>query len=301
MMSFKKIIEAEWFTFFSTPALLWQSLFVLLPLSIVLIFSLLDFSSNSITLTLAHYKAICTTTHIWAILNSLLFSALTTAACIVIAYPVAYYIAFCIKQFKLFLLLLLIMPSWTNIATQVYAWFVLLQKNGLISSLLKMLYITKDSMHLLNNKPVIIVGLTYCFLPFMILPLYLSLSSIKKNLLEASADLGATNFETFYRVILPLSKGGLINGILLVSVPTFGEYAVIEILGGANYALWGNNIVNTYLVASNYAQGAALTVAGITAFLLSILLCIITYKLIRYIKNYKPTMHVLAPEREGEY
>jgi spermidine/putrescine transport system permease protein len=300
-MWFKKIIEAEWFTFFSSPALLWQSFFVLTPLAIVLLFSIVDLSNSSFNISLIHYQAIFSPTYIWAILNSLLFAALTTAVCIVIAYPVAYYIAFCIKRFKLLLLLLLIMPSWTNIATQVYAWFVLLQKNGLISSLLTMLHITPENIHLLNNKPAIIVGLTYCFLPFMILPLYLSLSSIKKNLIEASADLGATNFETFYRVILPLSKGGLINGILLVSVPTFGEYAVIEILGGANYALWGSNIVNTYLVASNYAQGAALTVAGISAFLFSIALCVVTYKLIKYIQNYKSNVYSVGLDREDEY
>jgi len=299
-MSFKKYLESEWFTFFSSPALLWQTFFVLIPLTIVLCFSFFDFSGDTISLSLVHYKTICREAYLYAIINSLVFSMITTFFCVLIAYPVAYFIAFCVDKFKLLFLMLLIMPSWTNIVTQIYAWFVLLQKNGPISLLFKGLHITSDTMHLLNNKTVIIIGLVYCFIPFMILPLYLSLSSINKKLLEASADLGATNFETFYRVILPLSKNGLFNGILLVSVPAFGEYAAIEVLGGANYALWGSNIVSTYLVASNYSLGAALTIIGIMAFLLNTACCISIYSFIKFFINYKPEKNNLNSNPYGE-
>ena len=221
-----------------------------------------------------------------AITNSLVFSFITTACCIVIAYPVAYFIAFVINKHKLPLLLLLIVPSWTNVITQVYGWFILLQKNGPVSLLFSTLHLTPEPMHLLNNPTVIIMGLIYCFLPFMILPIYLSLTSIEKELLEASADLGAGTLETFWRVIIPLSRSGLINGILLVCVPAFGEYAAIEILGGSNYALWGGNIVHKYLVVADYSQGAALTVLGISALLTTLAFCIIVYKTLSMMLSY---------------
>lgn len=223
-----------------------------------------------------------------AITNSLLFAIATTICCIIIAYPVAYFIAFSVTKNQLLLLLMLIVPSWTNVITQVYGWFILLQKNGPISLFLSAIQLTSEPMHLLNNKAVIIMGLVYCFLPFMVLPLYLSLSSIEKKLLEASADLGANTLTTFWRVIVPLSKSGLLNGILLVCVPAFGEYAAIEILGGSNYALWGGNIVHKYLVAADYSQGAALTVLGISALLTTIALCVTIYKLLSVALAYSP-------------
>lgn len=281
-MWIKKHLEREWFTIFATPALLWQSLFLLIPLSALLFFSFLEETPSGWMLSLIHYKTIFKPIYITAITSSLIFSFVTTALCIVIAYPIAYFIAFIVKKGQSFLLMLLVMPSWTNIITQIYAWFVLLQKNGVVSSAIAALHITNSPMHLLNNKPVIIMGLVYCFLPFMVLPIYLSLLSIKKNLIEASADLGATDMQTFWRIILPLSHGGLINGILLVAVPAFGEYAAIEILGGANYALWGGNIVNSYLVAKNYSEGAALTIVGISSLISSLAAGFIMYKFVTF-------------------
>lgn len=290
-MQIKKYIEAEWLTFFSTPAILWQVFFVLIPLTAILGFSFLEYTEiTGWGLSLTHYKAICVPMYFKAITNSLMFALITTVCCVVIAYPIAYFIAFVVKKNKLPLLLLLIVPSWTNVITQVYGWFILLQKNGPISLLLNAVSLTSEPMHLLNNKPVIIMGLIYCFLPFMVLPIYLSLTSIEKKLLEASADLGAGTLKTFWRIIVPLSRSGLINGILLVCVPAFGEYAAIEILGGSNYALWGGNIVHKYLVAADYSQGAALTVLGISALLTSLTFCIIIYKTLSLALAYSPNI-----------
>ena len=284
-MWIKKNLEREWFTVFATPAMLWQMLFLLIPLYALLCFSFLEKTPTGWIISLSHYKTILKPIYITAITSSLFFSFITTLLCVLVAYPMAYFIAFMVKRGQSFLLMLLVMPSWTNIITQIYAWFVLLQKNGVVSKTISALNITTTPVHLLNNKPVIIMGLVYCFLPFMVLPIYLSLLSIKKNLIEASADLGATDLQTFWHIIIPLSHGGLLNGILLVAVPAFGEYAAIEILGGANYALWGGNIVNSYLVAKNYSQGAALTIVGISS-LISALACgVITYKLITFIRS----------------
>lgn len=302
-MWIRKYIEREWFTFFSSPALLWQTFFLLIPLGALFCFSFLEKKPSGWMLSFSHYHAILTNTYIYAITTSLFFSAITTVCCILIAYPIAYFIAFMISRGRTLLLMLLLMPSWTNIITQIYAWFILLQKCGPLSTLLYKLHITHETVHLLNNKPVIIMGLVYCFLPFMILPIYLSLMSIEKNILEASADLGATNMQTFWRIIIPLSRGGLLNGVLLVAVPAFGEYAAVEILGGANYALWGGNIVNTYLVAGDYSQGAALTIVGISVLLSGIALCITIYKLVVAIASHIATHNQPSKsiEEEGLY
>lgn len=283
-MWIKKYIDKEWFTFFSAPAILWQVFFVLIPLSSILFFSFLDHTEVAgWSLSLTHYQTVFTPMYLKAILNSLLFALVTTICCSIIAYPVAYFIAFTVKRNKLFLLLMLIIPSWTNVITQIYGWFILLQKNGPISLFLSTLHLTQGPIHLLNNKIAIIVGLVYCFLPFMVLPLYLSISSIEKRLLEASVDLGANTLTTFWRIIVPLSRSGLMNGMLLVCVPAFGEYAAIEILGGSNYALWGGNLVHKYLLSGDYSQGAALTILGISALLSAVAFCLVIYKLLAWV------------------
>ncbi len=297
-MWIKKYIEFEWLTFFSTPAILWQTTFVLIPLASLLCFSFLAHTDAAgWSISLVHYKAICISTYFGTIINSLAFAAITTLVCIIIAYPVAYFLAFVIKQYQLPLLLMLIVPSWTNVITQIYGWFLLLQKNGPLSLFLHQIHLTPEPMHLLNNKVVIIMGLVYCFLPFMILPIYLSLTSIERKLLEASADLGAGTSETFWRIIVPLSRSGLINGILLVCVPAFGEYAAIEVLGGSNYALWGGNIVHKFLVAADYSQGAALTVLGISALLTTLAFCIILYAIISAILSYSTRAPLKTPSK----
>jgi len=302
-MWIKKNLEREWFTFFATPAILWQTFFLLVPLTAFFILSFLEKTSTGWILSLKHYELLLNPMYIKVIGSSLFFSLTTTCLCIVLAYPIAYFIAFMVKKAKNILLIVLLLPSWANIITQVYAWFVLLQKNGSVSKVIAALGITSTPAHLLNNKPVIIMGLVYCYLPFMILPLYLSLLSIKKTLLEASADLGATDMQTFWRIIVPLSRNGLFNGILLVAVPAFGEYAAIEILGGGNYALWGSNIVDTFLVAGNYAQGAALTIVGIAALISLIASCLIIYHAIRviaaFIHQIKPSQRITTESEEG--
>ncbi len=299
-MWIKKHLEHEWFTFFATPAILWQTCFLLIPLCSLLFYSFLDKTPTGWALTLDHYKTLLHPMYIHAISSSLFFSAITTVICITIAYPIAYFIAFMMKRAQTLMLMLLLMPSWTNVITQIYAWFVLLQKNGVVSQAIAALGLTSTPIHLLNNKPVIVLGLVYCFLPFMILPIYLSLLSIQKSLLEASADLGATNLQTFWRIIIPLSRGGLLNGILLVAVPAFGEYAAVEVLGGANYALWGGNIVNTYLVAGNYAEGAALTIIGISVLVSGIACSIATYKVIRVISKFASYKEPVRLQQEEE-
>src|SRR5439155_26465819 len=124
------------------------------------------------------------------------------------------------------------LPSWTSLIVQIYAWFFLLEKNGFISRTLQQLGIISPSFHLLNNYFSILLGMVSCYLPFMILPLYAVLEKMDKRYLEASADLGADRYETFKRVVFPLSLPGVYAGLLLVFIPSFGEFAIPTLLGG---------------------------------------------------------------------
>jgi len=156
-----------------------------------------------------------------------------------------------------------VLPSWTNFIVQIYAWMFLLGKSGVISSVLYWLRLTSEPIHFLNNIGATLIGMTYCYLPFMALPLYAVLEKIDKNLFEASADLGATRFQTLKRVVIPLSFPGIAAGFMLVFVPAFGDFAIPELLGGAKQALWGSLIVSKFVTAHDMSTGSALVCVGL--------------------------------------
>jgi len=197
------------------------------------------------------------------ILRSLVLAAVTSVLCLCIAYPIAYFFSVKVKRFKTVLLFSLILPSWTSFIVQVYSWFFLLQKKGFLHIALEYLGIIGPRTHLLNNYFSIVVGMVYCFLPFIILPIYAVLERMDKDLLEASADLGANHLDTFRRIVLPISYPGIIAGFLLVFICAFGEFAVPDLLGGSKTMFVGSVIVDKFLYFRDWQAGAALTALGI--------------------------------------
>ena len=251
---------------FSCPAVLWQFVFLYMPFAVLALYSVIDF--NEVTgryfLTAFYYREIFTSLYIQIIFRSFLLAAITAAVCFLIAYPVAYFLALKgSKRFKTFLLFSLIFPSWTSLIVQVYAWFFLLEKNGFISWFLQWTHIISPSFHLLNNYFTIVLGMVSCFLPFMILPIYAVLEKMDKRFLEASADLGADRFETFRRVVFHMSLPGVYAGIMLVFIPSFGEFAIPTLLGGSKYVFWGSVVVDKFLRSRSWRLGAALAIIGI--------------------------------------
>jgi spermidine/putrescine transport system permease protein len=289
MKFFKRLFQKELPFILACPALLWQVFFLYLPLVVLIFYSFTyrEPITQFLHLTISHYSLIIQSLYFKVILNSIILATITTMLCLTIAYPVAYFISMKVKQHKTILLFSLILPSWTSFIVQVYAWFFLLQKKGFISFALQKLGIISETTHLLNNYFSILIGMVYCFLPFMILPIYSTLEKMDRSLLEASADLGANSFETFKRVIIPLSLSGVVAGFLLVFIPSFGEFAIPDLLGGGQKnVFWGTLIVEKFLMTKDWQSGSALTVTGIL-FLFTIFAAIYTLTTL-YKKITKP-------------
>ena len=266
--------------FFAIPALLWQALFLLLPLAIVVRQS---FSSADISVfTFEKYLLLFDPIYLKVIARSV-FLALTTAfTCLLIGYPVAYFIAFRSDRWRGLFLFLVMLPLWTSLLVQIYAWFFLLERDGIITQFFLKLGFDLSVGSIANSTFAIALVMTYCYLPFMVMPLYTALDSIEEQIAEASADLGARPWHTFFRVILPLSLPGIRAGLLLVLVPAFGEFSIPSLLGGGRYLYVGSLISYLALVVRDTGLSAAFTCLS-GAVLLSVVY--ILYRGIRYIEN----------------
>ena len=204
--------------------------------------------------------------------RSLWMAVVTTVVCLLVSYPVAYYIALVAPARRRNLLLgLVVIPFWTSFLIRTYAWMFILRTEGLANRLLMAAGLTSHPLELLYNDFSVLIGLVYGELPFMILPLYASLEKLDRTLLEASADLGASARETFRRVTVPLTAPGIAAGIVLVFVPSLGQFIVSDLLGGAKTILAGNLVQNQFAVARNKPFGSAIAFEVTAAVLLLLL------------------------------
>lgn len=261
--------ELPFFT--AMPAILWQLLFLLIPLGIIFFYSfhisIADYTGY-LTPSLASYKALLQPVYLAIVVRSGFFAFLTALSALLLAYPVAYFLAMRVRRWKNFFLFLLTLPFWTNFLVQIYAWYFIIEPDGLINTILKKMGIITEPIMLANSLGAVFLVMLYCYLPFMIMPLYTALEKIDKRLLEASADLGARPWQTFAQITLPLSYQGIKTGFLLVLVPAFGEFAIPELIGGSKYMFVGSLISYYFLVARNTFLGAAFTVScGLLLFL----------------------------------
>lgn len=244
------------------PAFMWQILFFYLPICFIFLASFLavDDLGNYTGFTLSYYKPFFNFTYLIIILKSLMLAILNSVICFSIGYPVAYYIAFRAEKSKNILIMLLLLPFWTNFLLHIYAWFFVLERNGFINTLLLNLGLIKQPLELLNSFFAIMLGMVYSYLPFMILPIYSVLEQFNRKLIESSLDLGATLWQTIKLIILPLSLAGIISGLFLVFVPSFGEFAIPELMGGEKYVFVGNVISKFILNGNTASYGVAFTV-----------------------------------------
>jgi spermidine/putrescine transport system permease protein len=247
--------------FFSLPALIWQVLFLCVPLFVMVLISVVDRAGavSSLMITTKQYIAIIDFLHAKIILNSLALALVVALVCLLAAYPVAYFLAFNAGRFKQVFLFFLLVPFWTNLLILIYAWFFILERDGLLNSFLQAIGIIHEPLPLLHNLFSIALVMFYCYMPFMIMPLVSALEKIDHNLLEASRDLGATYWQTFLRIIVPLSWTGIRTGFFLVYVLSFGEFAIPLLMGGDKYVFVGNAIAHYVLHALEIEKGAAFT------------------------------------------
>ncbi len=268
--------------FFGSAPLLWQLFFFYLPLLLIALSSFVTLSKTGHFegFTLERILLFLKPVYAKVILSSLLLALSNALICFFVGYPIAAFLAFKAKKSKTLLLFFLIVPFWINFLLHVYAWFFVLEKQGVLNQLLMKLHLTQEPISFLNTPFAILIMMVYYYLPFMILPLYSSLEPLNKQLLEASSDLGARSWQTLLRILIPLSKGGILAGFFLVYIPSFGEFAIPELMGGDKWLFVGN-VVSQYMLSENEGSlGAAFTFVSGLALLLSIFFLFKALKLV---------------------
>lgn len=249
---------------FTFPVIVYSIFLIFLPL--VYIFIISFFESDSYggmikNFTLNNYRELFNSVYIGIFLKSFLIALITTFFCIIISYPFVLAISRKNKRIQKILITLVMVPFLTNSLIRMYGFIVLLRKYGVINQVLMNLGIIHDPLNLMYNNFGILIGMIYTLLPFMILPLYSSVSAIDNSLIEAASDLFASRFKIFCKVIFPSTIPALFNGSLMVFTPALGYFFIVDILGGGKIMILGSLIKNQFLTARNWPFGAAISVA----------------------------------------
>lgn len=269
-MSVRTLWARQFPFFLSVPGLIWQVLFFFIPVLLVIGMSIAQVSGYG--LTLEHYRTVFSITYISVILRSLVIAFITALLCLILAYPVCYYLAVHVRRAKNALLFFLILPFWTSALVQIYAWFFVLERHGLINTLLQRMHLIEQPIGLLNTQFAVYLVMIYCYLPFMIMPLYAQIEKLDRRLIEASADLGASSWQTFVRITLPLSLPGIQTGFFLVFVPSFGEVAIPSLVSGGKELFVGSLISQFFMTTDQSQLGAAFTVLSCIALVIAVAL-----------------------------
>ncbi|GIK99714.1 MAG: ABC transporter permease [Alphaproteobacteria bacterium] len=246
-----------------SPATILMVVFLVLPLIIVVAYSFAGRDSYGGVVpdfTFANYVELLQPLYVPILWNSLQLAAFNTILCLLVGYPVAYYIAFRAGRAAPVLLVLMLIPFWINFLIRISAWVVLLGRNGLLNATLQAFDLTAEPARMLGTYGAVLVGLVYAFLPSAVFPIYAALQPINRSLLEAARDLGASPLQAFWRVTFPLSLPGVIAASLFVFVPSMGVFAIPVLLGGGKSIIIGNLIVQLFLEFRNIPLGAAVSV-----------------------------------------
>lgn len=244
-------------------AALWLSLFAVLPFLLIFVTSFLTRDEVSFVVlspSLDGYAGIAGPVFLEVLWQSLYLASGATLLCLLVGYPFAYALARWRSKAKNFMLLLVIIPFWTNSLLRTYALVFMLKAKGLVSLTLMGLGLTDKPISLLYTETAVFIGLVYTLLPFMILPLYASLEKLDDSLLEAARDLGANRFEAFIRVTVPLTTPGIIAGSMMVFLPAMGMFYIPDLLGGGKHVIAGNFIKDQFLTARDWPVGSAASV-----------------------------------------
>ncbi|SDF55477.1 putrescine transport system permease protein [Pseudomonas seleniipraecipitans] len=267
---------------------IWLFLFFLLPFIIVLkisfaeadvaippyteVFTWVD-NTFSMVLNLGNYIFLSEDElYVAAYLGSLKIAFFSTIACLLVGYPMAYAIARAKKETQMVLLLLVMMPTWTAILIRVYAWMGILSNNGLLNGFLQSIGLIDAPLQILNTNTAVYIGIVYSYLPFMILPLFANLVKHDQSLLEAASDLGSSNFNSFWKITVPLSKNGIIAGCMLVFIPVVGEFVIPELLGGPETLMIGKVLWQEFFNNRDWPVASALAVVMLALLLVPIIL-----------------------------
>ncbi len=250
----KKFSQLAW------PYLIWVILMILLPMLLILFYAFTN-SGNGIinfSFTLEHFIKFFTDQDFLLVLwRSLEIAIKTTIICMLLGYPIGYFIARSSDKMRNFWVLVITLPMWINMLVRTYAWIGILSDGGIAQSFLGLFGL--GDTELLYTEGSVLLGMVYNFLPFMILQINTALCKMDKSLLEASHDLGANRFQTFWRVTFPLSLSGVVSGITLVFLPAVSSFFIPKLLGGGSYFLIGNVIENQFITVGEWNFGSAIS------------------------------------------
>lgn len=266
----------------------WLLLFFLLPFALILKISLtsavmaippyepvfrLAENTLSVVVNFGNYLFLLSDSlYVAAYWGSVKTALISTIACLLIGYPMAYAMARAPKHWQLVLLLLVMLPSWTSFLIRVYAWMGILGNQGLLNSLLLWLGLIDEPLKMLNTNFAVILGITYAYLPFMVLPIFTNLVKLDLRLLEAASDLGCRSITTFWAITLPLSKAGSLAGCMLVFIPAVGEFVIPELLGGPDTLMIGKVLWEEFFNNRDWPVASALAIVMLALLLVPIIL-----------------------------
>ena len=240
---------------FAGPYLIWIIGFILLPLAMIIYYA---FTTSGGTFTFENVAAIADPVHVRSILLSLKLGIICTIVCLLLAYPLAMILnGLKIKQ-QSFVVFIFILPMWMNFMLRILAWRLLLSNNGIVNALFQ--FFGFGTVKMLNTQTAVVFGMVYDFLPFMILPIYNSMARIKKDVIEAAKDLGASDAIILFKIIIPLTLSGIISGIIMVFVPALTSFVISDLLGGGKVLLIGNVIEQEFMQGTNWNLGSGLSV-----------------------------------------
>lgn len=243
------------------PGLTWLALLLVVPCALVFVYSFFErgtYGGIDYVFTLENYARATDVLYLKIFWQSFKIAALTTLLALLLGYPTAYFIALSPARWQSTLLILAILPFWSNFLIRTYAWMVLLNREGLINQGLRALGLTEEPVALLYNDFAVVLGLLYAYLPFMILALYASISRLGPALREASTDLGGNFWQTLTHVTLPLTAPGIVAGCVFVFVLSIGNFIAPDLLGGGRTVMVGNLIYDQFLSARDWPFGSAL-------------------------------------------
>lgn len=252
---------------------MWSLVFIVFPLFLILVYAFNSSSGMSLEgygITFDNFRRVFEPLYIKIFFVSILLAIASTVLCIIIGYPVAYFISRMKDKWRNSLMLLFVVPMWMNFLLRTYAWLTLLGNNGLINKFLGLFGIAP--LNLMYNMSAIMLGMVYNFLPFMVLPIYSTLVKMDKSLIEAARDLGATNSQIFKKVILPLSLPGVYTGITMVFIPAISTFVIPDLLGGNRFYLIGNLIEKQFTFTGDWAFGSAISIVLIVIMFILLIL-----------------------------
>ena len=255
-------------SYLAYPYIIWIAIFIVIPLILVIFFSFSKEVDNGYVFSLENYKTLMDPIYFKVFFRSIGLAGLATLICLIVGYPVAYIISKAPLSKRGTLILLFILPMWMNFLLRTYAWVAILGKNGLLNSFLGIFGI--EPVSILYTNFAILLGMVYNFLPFMVLPIFTSLSKMDNDLINAAHDLGANKFKVFTKVIFPLSLPGVISGITMVFMPAVTTFAISRLLGGGKFMLIGDLIEQQFTVVGDWNFGSAVSIFMMIVILISL-------------------------------